>query len=86
MLMVVRPVDASASECATELSVNEDLLRRARAPGIHLSRTLEERLAKLVVEQEQARWLEANREAIEDYDRRSRRVNDSRALSRVRSW
>jgi len=68
--MASRSVDASAPKRATNLSVNEDLLRRARALGINLSRTLEERLEELVVEQEQARWLEANRAAIEDYNRR----------------
>jgi len=68
--MTGRRVDASAPKRATNLSVNEELLRRARALGINLSRALEERLEEFVVEQEQARWLEANREAIEDYNRR----------------
>lgn len=67
--MAGRSFDASAPKRATNLSVNEDLLRRARALGINLSRALEERLEELVVEREQARWLEANREAIEDYNR-----------------
>ena len=65
--------DASAPKRPTNVTVNSDLLRQAKALGINLSRTLEERLAEIVRRELSRRWLAENSEAIEDYNDRIRR-------------
>ncbi len=55
---------------STNLSINSDLLRRARACKINLSRTLEERLTEILREQEREAWRLENAEAINDYNAR----------------
>ena len=55
---------------ATNLSIRADLLQRAKARHINLSQTLEERLEVILQEQDRQAWLEANREAIEEYNAR----------------
>jgi antitoxin CcdA len=62
--------DSSAPRKATNLSVNSDLLARARALNINLSRVFEERLAEVVRQAERERWMKENRAAIEDYNAR----------------
>jgi antitoxin CcdA len=57
--------DSSAPKKATNLSVNSDLLARARALNINLSRLFEERLAEVVREAERERWVKENRAAID---------------------
>lgn len=54
---------------ATNLSIDADLLEEARALGINLSRTLEERLVELVKAERIRRWQAENREAIDAYNR-----------------
>ena len=54
---------------ATNLSIDADLLEEARALGINLSRTLEERLVELVKAERIRRWQDENREAIEAMNR-----------------
>ena len=55
---------------STNLSINSDLLRRARAHKINLSRTLEERLTEILRQEERAAWLSENADAISDYNAR----------------
>lgn len=62
--------DSNAPRKATNLSVNSDLLARARALNINLSRVFEERLAEVVREAERERWVRENTGAIEDYNAR----------------
>ncbi len=54
---------------ATNVTVDADLLAEAKALGLNLSRTLEERLAELVKAERERRWKEENREAIDAYNR-----------------
>jgi antitoxin CcdA len=69
------------SRRAAILSVDADLLARARTLGIDLSRTFEVRLAEVVTEREL--WLEANREALEAYNERIERDGEfSKGLRR----
>jgi antitoxin CcdA len=63
------PYDLSAPKKATNLSVNSDLLQKAKALGINLSSTMEEALETLVRQRMREQWLAENREAIEDYNR-----------------
>jgi len=55
---------------STNLSINSDLLRRARAHKINLSRTLEERLTEILRHKEREAWLTENATAIEEYNAR----------------
>ena len=62
--------DTSAPKKAANLSINADLLRQAKELNINLSQTLERHLAEIVRKTKRQKWLEDNRGAIEDYNRR----------------
>jgi len=62
--------DRAAPKRAANLTVNSDLLARARALNINLSQTLETSLSERVREAQRERWLAENREALEVYNRR----------------
>jgi len=62
--------DTNARKKNTTVSINSDLLARAKALGLNLSGTLEPRLAELVAEHERERWREENLDAIADYNDR----------------
>ncbi|MEE8444792.1 MAG: type II toxin-antitoxin system CcdA family antitoxin [Alphaproteobacteria bacterium] len=62
--------DRNAPRKAVNLSVNSDLLARARALGLNLSAEMEARLTEVVRSAERERWIEQNQQAIEDYNRR----------------
>ena len=64
------PYRKSAARKATNLTLDADVLKRARALGINLSAVLEARLVELISEAERERWRAANREAVEDYNAR----------------
>lgn len=52
----------------TNLSLNSELLREARALGINLSAVLEEALAEIVRKRRMEVWLEENRAAMDAYN------------------
>ncbi|MGC9386798.1 MAG: type II toxin-antitoxin system CcdA family antitoxin [Hydrogenovibrio sp.] len=56
--------DINASKKAANLSINSDLLQKAKAQGINLSSTLEEALKELLVKQTQEDWKRENADAI----------------------
>jgi len=58
--------DANAPKKATNLSVNSDLLSKARALKINLSATLENALAQQVRKAASIEWLNENKEAINE--------------------
>jgi len=62
--------DPGAPKKSTNLSINSDLLRQAKERHINLSQALEVRLAELLREEMRRKWLEENREAMDDYNRR----------------
>ena len=65
----MRPVyDDAAPKKATNLSVNSDLLRKARDLDINLSSVLEQALEQTVMRRLAEQWLEENRSAIESYN------------------
>jgi len=55
---------------AVNLFVDIELLDEARRMNINISETLEQRLRSLVRAEQERRWLQENREAIADYNRR----------------
>jgi antitoxin CcdA len=62
--------DENARKRPTNLSINSDLLRLARAANLNLSKLLEERLKNKLREIEREKWLQENTEAIDNYNRR----------------
>ena len=65
----MRPVyDDTAPKKATNLSINSDLLRKARELDINLSSALEQALEQIVKRRLYETWLEENRAAIESYN------------------
>lgn len=60
--------DATAPKKPTNLSINSDLLRRARALEINLSQTLEESLAAKLRDERRRQWREENRTAFAEYN------------------
>jgi antitoxin CcdA len=62
--------NTQAPKKSTNLSINSDLLRKARDHNINLSRVLEQRLVEMLLEEKRREWREENRDAIEAYNRR----------------
>lgn len=60
--------DSSAAKKAANLSINRDLLEKAREQNINLSATLEQALKDKLREIERADWLQNNRNAIDSYN------------------
>jgi len=60
--------DRDASRKPTSLSVNSDLLEKARELGVDVATTLEEALASEIHNRQREAWLAENREAIEAYN------------------
>jgi antitoxin CcdA len=61
--------DVQAPKKATNLSVNSDLLKKAKALDINLSAALEQALEELVKTRQKEAWLKENHEAIEKYNK-----------------
>jgi antitoxin CcdA len=61
--------DRSVKKRAVNLFVDVELLEEARRLRINISETLERRLRTIVKAEQERRWLEENREAIEAYNR-----------------
>ena len=60
----------SAPKKATNVTINSDLLQKAKAYKINISRHFEAYLAEVVRKREEQRWLEVNREAIDKQNER----------------
>jgi antitoxin CcdA len=68
--MQINLYDNSASKKAANLSINSDLLQKAKKLHINLSQALEQRLIEMLLEEKRREWMAENQEAIEDYNRR----------------
>ncbi len=62
--------DPVAPKKSANLSINADLLRQAKQLNINLSQTLEQHLAEIVRQAQRSRWLEENKGALDEYNRR----------------
>lgn len=60
--------DENAAKKASNLSINSDLLRQAKALDINLSATLEAALVVKVKELRAKKWLEENQASISAYN------------------
>lgn len=70
--------NTQAPKKPTNLSVNADLLRQARALDINLSATLEKALADTLKQWQREQWLADNKAAMEAYNQQ---VEDSGVFS-----
>lgn len=68
--MLAESYDPEAPKKPTNLSINSDLLRQAKACHINLSQTLEQRLIELVRESHRQEWLVENQAALVEYNKR----------------
>ena len=62
------PYNSQAPKKPTNVSINSDLLSKAKALKINLSATLESALIELVNERQRELWREENRDAIASYN------------------
>jgi len=62
--------NTQAKKKAVNVSINSDLVERARALNINLSQTLEERLLELLRQKERELWVKENKDAIAEYNQR----------------
>ena len=60
--------DHSAPKKATNLSLNSDLLKKAKALKINLSATLEQTLNSQLAKIEEKKWVKDNKQAIKAYN------------------
>lgn len=60
--------DPSAPKKPTNVSINSELLRKAKEFEINLSATLEQALVEKVKQRQQELWLSANKSAIDEYN------------------
>lgn len=60
----------NAKKKATNISINSDLLEKAKQYKINISANVEKTLEILIYEYEKANWEEQNRVAIDDYNKR----------------
>jgi len=61
--------DPNVPKKPTNVSINQDLLRQAKALNINLSQALEQRLIDLIREARRQEWLQQNQPALDDYNR-----------------
>lgn len=68
--------DKSFKKKATNVSINADLLEKAKKCNINLSATLERSLEQILLKNEKQKWEQVNKEALKNY-------NDNLKLSGV---
>ena len=62
--------DSHAKKKATNLSINSDLLKKAKELHINISNSLEKTLIQLIKEQEIKNWETQNKNSINSYNER----------------
>ncbi|TAK62246.1 MAG: acetoacetyl-CoA synthase [Methylobacter sp.] len=60
--------DLSAAKKPTNLSINSDLLKKAKELDINLSAALEQKLIDMVKQQQSRAWLSSNQNSIANYN------------------
>ena len=66
---MIQLFDAQAPKKPANLSINSDLLAKARALNINLSATLEKALAEQLKQKQRELWRKQNAQAIKAYNR-----------------
>ena len=62
--------DHEARKKSCNASINSDLLSKAKAQGINISKTLEKALTYELKKRSEVLWVSENKKAIEDYNKR----------------
>ncbi|MBE0515041.1 type II toxin-antitoxin system CcdA family antitoxin [Sulfurimonas sp.] len=62
--------DSNAKKKATNLSINSDLLKKAKELHINISNSLEKTLIELIKEKEMQNWESQNKTSIKSYNER----------------
>jgi len=62
--------NSKAPKRATNLSINSDLLQKAKSYNINLSKSFESHLNELVKKREEEKWKEENLQAIASFNER----------------
>ncbi|MDD3475322.1 MAG: type II toxin-antitoxin system CcdA family antitoxin [Sulfurimonas sp.] len=62
--------NSEAKKKATNLSINSDLLKKAKELQINISNSLEKTLIELIKEQEMKSWEDKNKTSINSYNKR----------------
>lgn len=62
--------NSQAKKKSVNVSINSDLIEKARALNINLSQTLEYRLLELLRQKEREHWVKENEDAIAEYNKR----------------
>ena len=62
--------DETAMKKATNVTINSDLLQKAKSYKINISKNFEAYLAEVVKKREEQQWLEDNRKAIDAQNER----------------
>ena len=60
----------NAPKKSANLSINADLLQRAKQLNINLSQTLEQHLSEIVRQAQRSQWRAENKGALDEYNRR----------------
>ncbi len=60
--------DLSVNKKPTNVTINSDLLKKAKALDINLSAALEQKLVELVRQKQSTAWLAENQAAINEYN------------------
>lgn len=62
------PTTTQSPKKAANVSINAELLGKAKDLGINLSATLEQALAEQIADRQRAQWIADNRPAIDAYN------------------
>ena len=62
--------NSKAKKKATNLSINSDLLKKAKELKINISNTLEKTLVEIIKKQEIINWQKENKTSIDSYNNR----------------
>ena len=60
--------DVTAPKKATNISINSDLIEKAKAHKINLSKTLEQKLDSILRKKIEEKWLEETQDAVDSYN------------------
>lgn len=64
--MVSPLYDVSAAKRKINMTANDDLIKRAKAAGINISKALERALENALAQHAREKWIRENKEALEE--------------------
>ena len=61
--------DVTAPKKATNISINSDLIEKAKAYKINLSKTLEQKLDSILRKKVEEKWIKDTQDAVDSYNK-----------------